>query len=170
MNHPQEHDGQLANGRLRYSLFSFCLICVLASLLIALVGISTMRHPTQTPWEGFPPGTPRQEGFVAPGQLVYDVIEDVHGGNGLHVRLHVRIKLNHDRVFLHSIETCVSDIGHVCYSLQDSLDASDPAFVEGFVTDHLVRFNGTSAVESVELIRSQLWPKSQLQQRGIESP
>ena len=130
-------------SRPRFSLLLFCLVCLLVSLLVAWAGIWHQLNPTPHTWAGFQPDTPRQEGFVEPGRLTYDVIEDIHGGNGLHARLHVRIKLNHDRVFLHSIENCVTEIRHVPYSLQDSLSVGDPTFVETFVTDQLIRFNGT---------------------------
>ena len=152
----------------RYSLLFFFLICFCGSLIVAWVGINHQLNRTPAQWAGFPPGTPRQEGFIEPGRLTFDVIEDIHGGNGLHARLHVRIKLNHDRVFSHSIESSVREIRYACYSLHDSLVADDPAFIEDFVERHLESYNGNSAVESVTLINSQIRPKTQLQSSGIQ--
>ena len=152
----------------RFSLLLFCLICFLGSLLVAWFGINNQLNRTGAPWPGFPPGTPHQDGFIEPGRLTFDVIEDIHGGNGLHARLHVRIKLNHDRVFLHSIESSVQEIRYACYSLHDSLVTGDEEFVEDFVERRLEQYNGTSAVESVKLISSQMRPKTQLQSSGIQ--
>lgn len=152
----------------QYSLLLFCLICLLGTLLVCWFGINNQLNRMPAPWAGFPPGSPRQDGFIEPGRLTFDVIEDIHGGNGLHARLHVRIKLNHDRVFSHSIESSVQEIRHVCYGLQDSLVAGDQEFVEDFVERHLELYNGTSAVESVKLINSQIRPKTQLQSSGIQ--
>ena len=157
----------MVRSRPQFSLRLFCSACLLLALLFAWLGI---RHPSNTAnsWSGFPPDTPRLDGFVDSGRLTYDIIEDIHGGNGLHARLHVRVKLNHDRVFLHSIENCVAEIRHVPYSLQDSLSSGDPTYVEEFVADHLVRFNGTSSVASVKLMQYQLYPKTPLTLHGIQ--
>ncbi len=139
----------------------------LVILLLASAAIIGKRlAPTGHEFVGFPANAPRQDGFVTAGKLTHDVTEVVHGGNGIHVRLTVRIHLNHDRVFLHSIESCLSSIRYMSYSLYDSLSVDDPTFVERFVKDHLSSFNGTSAVDSVELIDYEFDPEDSIDSGG----
>lgn len=121
-------------------------------MLVAYTGVLRQFTPPAHEFVGFPADAPRQDGFIAPGQLTHVVKQDAFAPNGFDVRLTVRIQLNHDRVFSHSIDGCLMEIEHVSHSLYDSLSVGDPTFVEEFVAGELTRFNGTSAVRSVELL------------------
>ena len=136
----------------RYSLLLFFLVCILASMLVAWIGIT--RQPIGN--AGFRASGPRPLAFVEPGELVHQVSRDViHGPTGVSARLTVRIELNHDRVLSQSIENCLADIEHYGYSVHGSLSSGDFTFIEDYVSGRINGVNGRSATKSVSLTNVQ---------------
>ena len=83
-----------------------------------------------------------------------------NSSSGVHVRLTVQIQLSHDRVLAHTIENCLDNIVYASHSLYTSLNAGDRSFVETYVRNYLETHNGSSAIESVELVDFQMLPPS----------
>ncbi|MDA8745935.1 hypothetical protein N9N28_15010 [Rubripirellula amarantea] len=84
---------------------------------------------------------------------MHEVTQDVffNEPSRMSIRLTIRIKLNHDRVLSHSIDSCLDDIHHSSYTLHDCLSTGDETPLEVYVTRYIDGINGRSTTESVTI-------------------
>ena len=132
----------------KFGLLLFCLVCVLASMLVAWFGI-TRRSRMAENYPGFPASAERSESFVVEGQLVHIMTRDLsHGPTGVDARFTVRIELNHDRVLSDSIQHCLDKPMAYGYFLSDVVHRGDSTNLANYVRHKIDSVNGTGTMRS----------------------
>ena len=138
----------------RYSLLLYCLLCLLASLLVAWIGITRPRVGNP----GFTVTGARPLAFVEEGKLVHMITRDViHGGYSpnqippVSVRVTVKAELNHDRVLSRTVETCLEGLERSIEALSLSVRTGDFTYIEEYASDRITDINGGAAVKEVRV-------------------